>query len=137
MLPTIFLGIALLVFSGVLVWTHLRTWRAAAEGELSERDRRFAWRQFRRRMQSSAMIGIAAVAIMVAPFLLETSVVVSVFYLVGLLLLVLWIILLAVVDAIATRRHYVTLQHGELNRMASDNAEARRRQEAGDDDLPA
>ena len=71
------------------------------------------------------------------PLLLDTSPLVSLFYLLGLLLLVLWIVLLAVVDAIATRRHYVTLQHGELNRMASDNAQARRRQEAGDDDVPA
>ena len=132
MLPTILLGLALLVFSGLLVWTHMRGWRAAVRGDLDERDRLFAWRQFRRRMQSSTMIGIAAVAIMAAPYVTSiASPLLSLFYLLGLFLLVLWIVLLAGVDAIATRRHYTTLQRGELNEMASDNAEKRRQQRDG------
>lgn len=132
MLPTILLGVALLVFSAVLVWTHLRAWRTAEAADLSPRDRQFAWRQFRRRAQTSAMIGIAAIAIMVAPLITSrASALVSVFYLAGLLLLVLWVILLALVDAIATRRHYGTLQRGELNQLAESNARTRRRQRDG------
>ena len=128
----IFLGVALLVFSGVLIRTHLRSWRSAAQDDLTHRDRLFAWRQFRRRMQSSTMIGMAAVAIMAAPYVTSiASPLLSLFYLLGLFLLVLWIILLAGVDAIATRRHYTTLQRGELNEMASDNAEKRRQQRDG------
>ena len=131
--PTIFLGVALLVFSGVLVWTHLRAWRAAEAANLGPHDRQFAWRQFRRRAQTSAMIGIAAVAIMAAPLIMSiASALVSIFYLLGLLLLVLWVVLLAIVDAIATRRHYGTLQRGELNQLASDNAENRRRHDPDD-----
>jgi hypothetical protein len=137
MYPTTILGMALLAFSGVLIRIHLRTWRAAAAGDLSQRDREFAWRQFRRRMQSSAMIGIAAVTIIAAPYVTSAaSPLVSLFYLIGLFVLVLWVVLLAMVDVIATHRHYVMLQRGELNQIASKNAEARRQQQdrQGQDD---
>ena len=134
MSPTVILGIALLAFAGVLIWTHLRTWRAAAAGDLCERDRLFAWRQFRRRMQSSTMIAIVAMAILAAPLVADTSALVSMLYLIGMLLLVMWIVLLAFVDSIATRRHFAALQRGELNQMAMDNAEAHKQHEAGEDD---
>ncbi len=89
-----------------LVWLHVRSHRRRkAEDELPEADTRFFEHQYSRRMQTSGLtvtlgglIGLCGYA-----KIFENSPIFATFYVVGLLLLALWLILLAISDAIATR----------------------------------
>ena len=58
MWPTLLFSAALVFGSLVLLAWHVKAWREADHGGLSERDYEFFRRQYRRRMQSSGMLGI-------------------------------------------------------------------------------
>jgi hypothetical protein len=128
MLIPLLIAIGLLVISVVLIATHLRTWRQAKSKDLEERERQFAWRQFRRRMQTSAMIALVAVSIPIGMWLTENADPgVALAFWGGTLLLVLWIMLLALADAVASKQHFgrdqqltateIARLHGEMRKM--------------------
>jgi hypothetical protein len=91
-----------------LIVHHIRVWKRLKEDELDEREENFRHRQFRRRMQTSAMIGFLGVAILFGQVLLDidTPPKFKAYYWIGVLALLLWIILLAVADAVATSSYY-------------------------------
>jgi hypothetical protein len=107
-LSSYLISAVLLATSFVLVGHHVRAWRRLNQDDLDEREENFRYRQFRRRMQTSAMIGILGVAIaggqvlfdVVRPGKLQG------YYWIGVLLLLLWIVLLAVADMVATSSYY-------------------------------
>jgi len=74
---------------------------------LSDADRRFFDQQYRRRMQTSALA--VTLGALIGPFGyirgLETSPIFATCYVMALLLLSLWLILLALSDAVASRIH--------------------------------
>ena len=112
MIPTISFSLLLLATSLGLMWLHWRTWRTLRDLPLSEEDTEFSWRQFRRRMQTSAMIGIVGLAIFAGLWVQPTLWIV--FYWLGVILLVGWVGLLAVADIVSTRLHYSRLHRQQL-----------------------
>ncbi len=120
---SIFVIAVLLVVAsaGLIVW-HIRTWNQFAAEEPGERELKFRRRQYRRRLQTSTMIGLLGVAIFVGQLLLDTvhSQKFHVYYWIGVLLLVLWILLLAIGDMVATSFYYsrersdFAVQHAKL-----------------------
>jgi len=77
------------------------------DASLSDSDSRFYDQQYRRRMQTSALTVTLGALIGLCGYIraLETSPVFATCYVVGLLLLSLWLILLALSDAAASRVH--------------------------------
>jgi hypothetical protein len=118
---------------GLILW-HLRAWRQVArETTLEERERDFRWRQFRRRMQTSAMLGLLGVAIFVGRLLMAipASPLVIFVYWGGVLVLLLWMFLLALVDAWATRYHFSRMRHECFIEQVKLQAEVDRLRAAG------
>src|SRR3989304_748239 len=84
---------------GLMYW-HVKSWHAARQSDLSPNELDFYRRQFRRRMQTSAMLGFLALAILAGEFLTRwvNSQLFFGLYWVGTLLLVIWVALLAGVE---------------------------------------
>lgn len=128
--PTLLFSLVLLVAAaGLMVW-HVRAWRHAqgTADDADAKDRQYRWRQFRRRMQTSAMLALLAVGLLVGNWItLETvHVVVFTVYWGGAVFLVLWITLLAVADMISTTHHFGRIRQSHLVERATLEAEARR-----------
>ena len=105
-------SLILLGLSGVLIDWHRRSWRAARQNaELSDHERRFARSQYRRRMQASGIIGLVGLAIGIGPLVPRAPWPMA-FYLATLIGACACIMLLALLDVWATRRHFRRL-HGE------------------------
>jgi hypothetical protein len=107
-LSSIVVALILVGTSVALIARHVRVWKQLREEELDERELNFRRRQFRRRVQTSAMIGLLGVAIVVGQVLLDVvkSPKLQVYYWIGVLALLLWIVLLAVADMVATSAYY-------------------------------
>jgi hypothetical protein len=100
------ISLLLLGLSGLLIDSHRRGWRAAQHNDaISDRDRRYARSQYRRRMQASGIIGGLGVAIGLGPLVPREPVPMA-FYLATLVSACGCIMLLALLDAWATRQHY-------------------------------
>jgi hypothetical protein len=93
------MGIALVCF-------HVRAHRRhRTDNDLSESDRQFFNHQYARRMQTSALTVTLGALIGLCGYLqvFEESPVFATCYVIGMLMLALWLILLALSDAIASR----------------------------------
>lgn len=117
-MATIVLSVALLLVSAVLVAMHVRAWRRADHGGLGEEERSFHARQYRRRLQASVMLGVVGLLVLgdlwleawfreAWPRLLYWS---------GVAVLLLWLLLLAAGDWLASRMHY----RGQWDRLQAD-----------------
>jgi hypothetical protein len=135
MLVSAFISIALLGLSGVLIDSHRRGWRLARDSEdISESDRRYARAQYRRRMQASGIIGCLGAVIALGP-LVPKEPGPMVFYLATLVSACGCILLLAMLDAWATRQHYRRLIGERVTaelRLAAELQRARERADAND-----
>lgn len=112
--------------------SHVRTWRRVRQQGLEPDDYDYRRRQYRRRMQTSAMLGLLAVAILVgqlAALQIESRIFVFGYW-GGVLLVVGWVGLLAVVDMLATKHHFSRLRQVYLVEQAKLQAELRRIQAA-------
>lgn len=113
MFGTMVISLALLGMSGLLIDSHRRSWRDARDSaSLPDRDKRFAQSMYRRRMLASGMIGGIGAAIGLGPLVPREPLAMA-FYLAVLLAACVWILLLAMLDIWATRRHYqrVRMEH--------------------------
>ncbi len=118
------LAIALLLMAAGLVWRHLHVWRRAKATVRDPEERIFAWRQCRRRVQSSVMLGLLPVGMLIEPWI-TSSIGKLVLGLVMLFLLG-WLLLLVVFDYLLVHLHYRRLHrrcvadqikfHAEINR---------------------
>lgn len=132
------LALALLAISvGALAW-HVVEWRKSRRHETDPTEYDFYFRQFRRRLQASAMIGLLGAAIyfgsLISP---QASPLAFVLYWLGVVLLALWLLLLALADAIATRAHLGRLQRRSLSKLGElrrELAAQEERRSKGDDD---
>lgn len=104
MLLSFSLATFLVLLGLALLWRHVRVWRTTRERETNERETAFARRQFRRRRWTSALILLLGVAIAGGEWV--RSPLWSLAYWLGVLLLVLWVVVLAILDAIATQQHF-------------------------------
>lgn len=127
-------ALAILLAAGALAYWHLRIRRVHRESDLTPAQRDFYHRQFRRRIQVSAMLGILAVMLAAESWLTQPLAYVLIGL--GMLLLLLWIMLLAVMDAVATRFHFERLRGDYLVERAKLEAEARRLRAAGGNGKP-
>lgn len=121
----------LLVCAAALMRMHARAWRSVQEEEMEAAERDYHRRQFRRRMQSSGMLGVLAVGIFLGQWISEVArpAVVFIFW-GGVALVVVWVAALAVADIVATKHHYGRLRQGVLIEQAKLQARLRRMQEA-------
>jgi putative copper export protein len=123
-------GALLILLAGTLIVSHWRSWRRVRDdAALSEVERRFAWRQCRRRTQASAMIGIVGLAMSIYQLVPPDEVLVTV-YLGGLLVVVLWIMLLAIGDVIETKSHFGRIRREQRSAQARLAAELENHREA-------
>jgi amino acid permease len=105
-------AILLLVAVGLMI-SHVRSWRAYQKEELDAEDFDYRRRQLRRRMQTSAMLGLLAVALLVGYVLmvwLHSAWFAAVFW-TAVMAVACWVALLAGVDMWATRHHFGRLRH--------------------------
>ena len=118
----------LLVGAIVLMLSHVHSWRAFQSQEHDAAESVFRRRQFRRRMQSSALLGLLAVALF-AGELINARIESRWFKLVywgGVLLAAVWMALLAGADILATRHYYGRLRDSYLIEQTKLRAELRR-----------
>ena len=89
----------------MVVWHVAQHRRHADDESLSETDQRFYEQQYRRRMQTSALAVTLGSLIGLVGYIsaLESSPVFATCYVLGLLMLSLWLILMALSDALASR----------------------------------
>jgi hypothetical protein len=111
---TIGLSAGLVCISAVLVAWHVRGWRQADHGGLGEQERDFHARRFRRRVQASAMVGVIGLLLLGELWLKDPRV--MLLYWSGVVLLLLWLLLLAASDWLASRVHF----RGPLSRLQQD-----------------
>lgn len=117
----------LLAAVGLLV-SHVRSWREFQRQESNAEEFDYRRRQFRRRMQTSAMLALLAIAISVGYMLtvwLRSGWFAAVYWS-AVMLVVCWVALLAVVDMWATRHHFGRLRYEHRVEQAKLQAELRR-----------
>ncbi len=134
-------SLLLLGCAAALMVAHVRTWRHAIGCAATREELDYRRRQYRRRMQTSAMMAVLAIALFVGEWL--TGMVASrwfaIVYWAAALVLVGWVGLLALVDMLATKFHYDRVRHDYVLERAKLEAELRRIQhsqgngQSGDD----
>ena len=114
MIGTGIVSLLLIGLSGLLLDLHRRSWRALQQMEaISQRDLRFARSQYRRRMQSSGTIGVLGAVLGVYP-LVPRAPLPFTLYLIGITLACMAIMLLAALDAWATRQNFLRLRSEQI-----------------------
>lgn len=111
----------LLAASLWLIWSHWERLAAVeADEKLEERERNHLRRRYRRRIQTSTMLGVVGVAILGGRlFPPDASGLAGVVYWLCLTLLVLWMALLGLADVISTRLYFGRLRRDvEIRRTA-------------------
>lgn len=111
-----------------LLWWHVHSWKRHQHDAVTPRDLDYHRRQFRRRMQTSAMLAILGLGIMIGRLLmlLPGAAMFITIYWCGVLALLGWIALLALADVWATRQHFGALRTDFLVEQAKMKAELRR-----------
>jgi len=120
-----FSGFALAGALGLLVW-HVRSWRAQQAAGLDPRALEYHRRQFRRRMQTSSMLGLVALSLPFGVWILPLWPKVGVFYWGAVLFVLLWLGALGLVDMWATKHYYGRLRDHYRIEKAKLEAELRR-----------
>jgi UDP-N-acetylmuramyl pentapeptide phosphotransferase/UDP-N-acetylglucosamine-1-phosphate transferase len=128
----------LLAALGLMYW-HIGSWRKAQLADHNPDELDFYRRQFRRRIQTSAMLGILAVMIFAGEVLTWwiSSHIFFLIYWIAALLLVVWVALLAGADIWATKYHFGQLRQKCLIEQAKLHAEIRRVQSVRGNGKPA
>ena len=131
-LPTTLLGLGLFVAACALLVMHWRTWRVAkADAQRDAEQLRFDWLQFRRRMQSSGMIGLVGLGMVVGQFILAPLLLVG--FWTAIIGLLVWIVLLALADTLATKQHFSRVRHKNLAEHAREHAALQQQLRSQDD----
>jgi len=113
--------------TGLIAW-HIRAWKRLQNAEIDRGERDFRRRQYRRRMQTSVMLGVLGVAIFIGQLLMTwvASRLFLVFYWSGVLVFVLWMALLALADMAATSFYYSREKNNNVVEQARLQGELRR-----------
>ena len=114
MIGTYIVSLLLIGLSGLLLDGHRRSWRAAQQdASLTPGDLRFARSQYRRRSQASGIIGALGAAIGVYPLVPRQPLPITL-YLTAVSTTCLAILLLAALDAWATRQNFIRMRSEQL-----------------------
>jgi hypothetical protein len=104
MWPSVVVGSLLILASAGLIVGHILARRAHAAAALDEEERVYRRRQFRRRMQASALIGVVGAAVLGGLWVDGPPG--EALYWFGVLLVVIWILILAAFDAASTQSFF-------------------------------
>jgi len=130
---------AVLIFSaaGLMAW-HVHTWKVAKQEPPDSREYGYRRNQFRRCMQTSAMLGLLGAAIFIGQVVMlwVESRLFTVIYWSGVLLLLLWMALLAMADMLASYQHFSRLRSECQIERAKLQAEVRRLKSATNGKAP-
>ena len=124
----LFVGVGALVwFIGIamVAWHVRERRRVSADSAISPSELRFCEQQYRRRMQTSALTFTLGALISLCDYLpqFRTSAAFAAAYVVGLLFLCMWLVLLALGDALASRMHMSqSLRRNRQNRQSLQQA---------------
>ena len=121
-------SLGLLAAAVAMMRWHVRAWRASQCEEIDSEEFDYRRHQFRRRMQSSAMLGLLAIALAAGHFLplwIHSNWFHLAFWCVA-LLVACWLGLLALADMWATKQHFARQQDRDLVERVKLEAEARR-----------
>jgi hypothetical protein len=124
-LSSILVSLLLLGSATALMLRHVRVWRRSQRQPLDPSELDYQRRQFRRRMQTSAMLGVLAVAILVGSLLTGPPLVVTAFW-IAVLLTACWVALLAMTDVLATQLHFGRQRSRDLVEQAQLQSALRR-----------
>jgi VIT1/CCC1 family predicted Fe2+/Mn2+ transporter len=114
MIGTCIVSLLLIGLSGLLLDLHRRSWRAIQQiGSVSPGDLRFSRSQYRRRTQASGTIGVLGVMLGVYPLVPRAPLPFTI-YLVAITLACVAIMMLAALDAWATRQNFLRLRSEQL-----------------------
>jgi len=119
------LSVAILLAAIALIASHIRHWRRVEQSDSEGLEYDFRRRQVRRRVQTSGLVAVLAVGLLVSP-LMNRNVWLFTFYCLTMLGLVTWVAVLAGVDLFATRQHYDRVRDIYLAEEAKLKAELRR-----------
>jgi hypothetical protein len=127
---SIVVGLLLVLVAWWLVRSHLLGWHAVRQraNELDPEEIDFRRRQTRRRIQTSTMLGLVGIAMLVGRLLIVWRAPPTLILLFwgGVVLLVLWLGVLAVADMVATRYYFNRLREKYLVEQARLQAQLRR-----------
>ena len=132
---TIAVGVALSATAAGLMVSHARTWqRFEGSGKAADpKERVYRRRQFRRRVQTSALLGLLAVALVAGHWVSSPPWrpwAFAVYW--GLVLLVVaWVALLALVDLVSTRLYFGRIQQHYRLEQTRLKAELERMKDEG------
>lgn len=116
--PSLVVGAVLVILAAGLGWRQWSNWKTGPAGlPLEDHVRRHAWRQLRRRLQVSVMLGLVGVMIPVGDFLpvFRKSPQLFVIYWLLVLAAVVWIVLLALGD-LASNLAFSRVARNQLRR---------------------
>lgn len=116
----ILFAVALVCVSVTLVLWHVRSWRLMRLELPHAEERSYRWRQFRRRMQASSLIGVLGMAVYLG-YLIPARASPGFFLAFWLMVIfvVLWLAALATLDLLATRTFYTNRRSAiEAERLA-------------------
>jgi hypothetical protein len=127
---SILVAVSLLLAAGVLIHSHQRAWQSLRQrrGQLEPSEYDFRRRQLRRRSQTSAMLGLVGIGMLIGRLLIvwrAPPLLVVVFW-GGVMLLVVWMALLAVADIVSTRLYFSRLKQNYMVEHARLQAQLRR-----------
>ena len=127
---SILVGLLLILAAACFVRWHVRAWRALAARArgMDPAELDFRRRQLRRRTQTSGMLGLVGIAMLVGRLLIvwRAHPTLILLFWGGVVLLVLWLGLLAVADMVATRYYFGRLRQSYLVEQARLRAQLRR-----------
>lgn len=123
--PALVVGGGLVVLGAFFMWTHVRSWqRTQRDLELDGRGRQHYRTQFRRRMQTSAMIVLIGLLIPLGDALIpwRKAPTLFFFYWGGILLMAIWVMVQALGDMFSTREY----SRGNMEELRRQQAELER-----------
>lgn len=108
-LPAVAMGLSLVLLGGWFLSLHWQAWRRhAVDSSLSDSERDYFRRQFRRRMQASGIILVIGLMLPIGDSLIpwrKGDVSVATLYWLLVLALTCWVVLLAMGDLVSSRAH--------------------------------
>jgi len=111
MTPVVLTASGLVFLALFLIYSDAKKWRALCRADLDPSRMSFGRRQFRRRVFTSSLIGLAGFALLASPWMLEPRQNQFWWYWSGLLMIVTLLGVMACVDAWDSFRYFRTVQH--------------------------
>lgn len=110
MISAVAFAFVLVMLSAFLVFTHVSKWNDLRVADLKPERIEFGRRQFRRRLFGSLLIGLAGLACLASPWMIDPRQSEFWWYWSGLLVIVALLGALAIVDAWDTYRYFRSVQ---------------------------